>query len=96
MCGAGFDDLIVFEVVNRGRLDGETAALLARGARRARMSRGHVWTELDVQEALRRGLALCRRGDVLVYASASSILDLAQALRPTKQEIALRIEAQAM
>ncbi|MFC5458552.1 cyanophycin synthetase [Massilia niabensis] len=95
VCGAGFDELMVFEVVNRGRPDGETAALLARGARRARMERRHVRIELHVHEALRRGLALCRRGDVLVYASASSILDLAEALRPTKWEIAQWIAAQA-
>jgi cyanophycin synthetase len=96
VCGAGFDELVVFEVLNRGRPDGETAALMARGARRARMERRHVRIELDLYEALRRGLALCRRGDVLVYGSASSVLDLAQALRPTRQDIAQRIEAEAL
>ncbi|MET0982977.1 MAG: cyanophycin synthetase, partial [Telluria sp.] len=95
VCGAGFDELVVFEVINRGRPDGETAALMARGARRARMERRHVRIELDVHEALRRGLALCRRGDVLVYASASSVRDLTDALRPTKWEIAQWIEAQS-
>ena len=93
VCGAGFDELVVFEALNRGRPDGETAALLARGARRARMERRHVRVELDLYEALRRGLALCRRGDVLVYGSASSVLDLAHALRPTHSEIAQRIGA---
>ena len=96
VCGAGFDELVVFEALNRGRPDGETAALIARGARRARLSRAHVWVELEVHQALRRALALCRRGDVLVYASASSILDLAEALRPDRQDIAQRIEAQAL
>jgi cyanophycin synthetase len=96
VCGAGFDELVVFEGLNRGRPDGETAALLVRGARRARMVRGQVRVELDLHEALRRGLGLCRRGDVLVYASASSILDLTQALRPTKGEIAQRIEEEAI
>jgi cyanophycin synthetase len=96
VCGAGFDELVVFEALNRGRPDGETAALLVRGARRARMVRGQVRVELDLHEALRRGLGLCRRGDVLVYASASSILDLAEALRPTKGEIAQRIEEEAI
>ena len=96
VCGAGFDELVVYEALNRGRPDGEAAALIARGARRAKMSRGHVLVELDVYEALRRALALCRRGDVLVYASASSVLDLARALRPDRQELALQIEAQAL
>ncbi|MDB5747448.1 MAG: cphA [Massilia sp.] len=96
VCGAGFDELVVFEVLNRGRPDGQTAALLARGARRTRMERRHVRVELDLYEALRRGLALCRRGDVLVYASATSVLDLAEALRPTRSEIAQRIEADAI
>ena len=95
VCGAGFDELVVFEVLNRGRPDGETAALLARGARRARMERRHVRVELDLYEALRRGLSLCRKGDVLVYGSASSVLDLAEALRPIKQEAAQRIAEEA-
>ncbi|MFL6675859.1 MAG: cyanophycin synthetase [Massilia sp.] len=96
VCGAGFDELVVFEAQNRGRPDGETAALLARGARRAKMVRRQVRVELDLHEAIRRGLALCRRGDVLVYASASSILDLTEALRPTRREIARRIEAETI
>lgn len=96
VCGAVFDELVVFEALNRGRPDGETAALLARGARRAKMVRGHVRVELDLHAALRRGLALCRRGDVLVYGSAASIHDLTKALRPTRREIAQRIEAEAI
>ena len=94
VCGAGFDELVLFEVLNRGRLDGDTAALLARGARRARMERRHVQIELDLHLALRRGLGLCRKGDVLVYTSASSVRDLTQALRPAQWEIAQRIESE--
>ena len=96
VCGAVFDELVLFEALNRGRPDGETAALLARGARRAKMVRRQVRVELDLHEAIRRGLALCRRGDVLVYASASSILELTEAIRPTRGEIARRIEAEAI
>ena len=37
-CAAGFDELVVYESANRGRADGETAALMAQGARMGRIA----------------------------------------------------------
>ncbi|MFL6675752.1 MAG: cyanophycin synthetase, partial [Massilia sp.] len=90
------DELVIFEAVNRGRPNGETAALLARGARRAKMARRQVRVELDSHEAIRHGLARCHNGDVLVYASATYVSDLTEALRPARPEIAQRIEAETL
>jgi cyanophycin synthetase len=49
-----------------------------------------------VHRAIRKGLALCQAGDVLVFGCGSSISELTEALRPTKPEIAQRIEAEAV
>ncbi len=95
-CAAGFDELVVYETENRGRADGETAALLVQGARLARIASDRLALELDVHQAIRHGLSLCQRGDVLVFGCGSSISELTEALRPTRPEIALRIEAEAV
>ncbi|MGJ9416349.1 cyanophycin synthetase [Massilia sp. CMS3.1] len=95
-CAAGFDELIVYETVNRGRSEGEVAALLVQGARLGRSAADKLACELNVHNAIRRGLALCEPGDVLVFGCGSSISELTEALRPTKPEIAQRIEAEAV
>jgi cyanophycin synthetase len=95
-CAAGFDDLVVYETENRGRADGETAALLVQGARLGRIAGDKLSLELNVHQAIRRGLALCQPGDVLVFGCGSSISELTEALRPTRPEIAQRIEAEAV
>ncbi|KQQ97508.1 cyanophycin synthetase [Massilia sp. Leaf139] len=95
-CAAGFDELIVYETENRGRADGDVAALLAQGARLGRIAHDKLSLELNVHSAIRRGLALCQPGDVLVFGCGSSISELTEALRPTKPEIARRIEAEAV
>ncbi|WP_229425612.1 glutamate ligase domain-containing protein [Massilia sp. Se16.2.3] len=94
-CAAGFDDLVVYETENRGRVSGSVAALLVQGARLGRFPGEHLQTELDVHSAIRAGLALCQPGDVLVFGCGSSISELTEALRPTKPEIAQRIEMEA-
>ena len=95
-CAAGFDELVVYETTNRGRADGETAALLAQGARLGRIAADKLALELNVHAAIRHGLSLCQPGDVLVFGCGSSISELTEALRPTKPEIAQRIEAEAV
>jgi cyanophycin synthetase len=95
-CAAGFDELVVYETENRGRADGEVAALLVQGARLGRIAADKLSLELNVHKAIRRGLALCQQGDVLVFGCGSSISELTEALRPTRPEIAQRIEAEAV
>jgi cyanophycin synthetase len=95
-CAAGFDELVVYETENRGRADGETSALLIEGARRARFPQDQLRCELDVHEAIRAGLALCEKGDVLVFGCGSSLSELTEAIRPTAPEVAERIAAEAV
>jgi len=95
-CAAGFDELVVYETENRGRADGDVAALLVQGARLGRIAGDKLALELNVHSAIRKGLSLCQAGDVLVFGCGSSISELTEALRPTKPEIAQRIEAEAV
>ncbi|MBQ5950441.1 cyanophycin synthetase [Massilia sp. ST3] len=95
-CAAGFDELVIYETENRGRAVGETAALLARGARLGRVDQESMRIELDVHRAIRLGLSLCQPGDVLVFGCGSSISELTEAIRPTRPELARQIEAAAI
>jgi cyanophycin synthetase len=95
-CAAGFDELVVFESENRGRPEGETAALLVRGARLARLPDDALSVVLPSHQAIRHGLSLCRTGDVLVFGCGTSLSELTDALRPDKPELARRIEAEAI
>ncbi|QJE02431.1 cyanophycin synthetase [Massilia forsythiae] len=94
-CGAGFDELVVYESENRGRAAGEVAALLVRGARLGNFETDHLQVQLDVHQAIRAGLARCAPGDVLVFGCGSSISELLEAIRPTSPATAQRIEAEA-
>ena len=49
---------------------------------------------LDVAEAVRRGLSLCQRGDVLLFSCATTVRDFADAIREMDPESAALIEAQ--
>ena len=95
-CAAGFDELVVYETENRGRPDGETATLLARGAKLGKIGSEQLQVELDVHRAIRLGLSTCRPGDVMVFGCGSSISELTEALRPTRPDLARRIEAAAI
>jgi cyanophycin synthetase len=95
-CAAGFDELVVYESENRGRTEGETAALLVQGAQLARIAPDQLQLELDVHRAIRCGLALCEKGDVLVFGCGSSLSELTEAIRPASPEVAERIEAEAI
>jgi cyanophycin synthetase len=70
-CGAGFDEVLVYESNNRGREEGATAALIAGGALAASGDAGNVQIRLAANEALCAGLERCRPGDVLVFACGS-------------------------
>jgi cyanophycin synthetase len=94
-CAAGFDELVVYESENRGRAKGETAALLVQGAQLARIAPDQLQLELDVHRAIRCGLALCAKGDLLVFGCGSSLSELTEAIRPASPEVAERIEAEA-
>jgi len=95
-CAAGFDDLVVFETENRGRADGETATLLVRGAKLGKLADESLSVVLDSSQAIRRGLALCQPGDVLVFGCGTTLSELTDAIRPDKPELARRIEAEAI
>ena len=95
-CAAGFDDLVVYETENRGRADGETAALLVRGARLGKLADDSLSVVLPSHQAIRHGLSLCQPGDVLVFGCGTTLSELTDALRPDKPELARRIEAEAI
>ena len=95
-CAAGFDELIVYESEARGRAEGESATLIARGARLAKLGDDQLQIEHDVHCAIRLGLSRCVAGDVLVFGCGSSISELTEALRPTRPDLANKIEAAAI
>ncbi|GGY61730.1 cyanophycin synthetase [Pseudoduganella albidiflava] len=79
-CGEVFDEVIVYEapVEHRGRRPGERAALMAAGAIRA-STRVHL--ELASGAALRLALTRCQPGDVMLFATGTSVAELVEALR---------------
>jgi cyanophycin synthetase len=95
-CGAGFDELVVYETENRGRAAGEVSRLLVQGAQLGKFEADHLQVVLNVHEAIRAGLKRCAPGDVLVFGCGSSISELTEAIRPTSPEAARRIEAEAV
>ena len=92
ICGAGFDELLVYEAEPRGRPPGDTAHHLLAGARQA----GVGWSdaEPDVRQALARMLARCQAGDMLVFTCGGSLADLAAVLRPLYPEAAQAVARQ--
>nr|WP_217344719.1 Mur ligase family protein [Noviherbaspirillum sp. L7-7A]MBV0878893.1 hypothetical protein [Noviherbaspirillum sp. L7-7A] len=80
VCGAGFDELLVYEAEPRGRPPGDTASRLLAGARES--GAGWMEAEPDVREALARMLARCQPGDMLVFTCGGSLDDLIAVLRP--------------
>jgi cyanophycin synthetase len=80
VCGAGFDELLVYEAEPRGRPPGDTASHLLAGAREA--GAGWMDAEPDVRQALARMLARCQPGDMLVFTCGGSLDDLIAVLRP--------------
>ena len=93
-CGAGFDEVVVYESENRGRPTGETAGLLSAGALSGMAGGRRVHCHMASKDALRQGLSLCGAGDVLVFACGSSLAELVDALRDSDPETARRIAAE--
>ncbi|MDB5962042.1 MAG: cphA, partial [Massilia sp.] len=50
--------------------------------------------EYQIHAALRKGLAQCAPGDVLIFTCASSVMELVEALRPCDPQTAERIAAE--
>jgi cyanophycin synthetase len=90
-----FDTVIAYESETRGRAHGATPELIVAGARAVRADDSRLRVVPQIHGALQCGLAQCAPGDVLIFTCASSVMELAEALRPTDPEMAGRIAAQA-
>lgn len=90
VCGAGFDELVVYEAQARGRDAGQTAQVLLAGARAA-PGAGWLCAEPDVRKALGIALARCSAGDMLVFTCGSSLDDLIAVVQGLDPACALRI-----
>ncbi|SHN06447.1 cyanophycin synthetase [Duganella sacchari] len=93
ICAQGFDNAVFYEWTSehRGRQRGERAGIMFEAASNARGSSDGIYIDSDPAEALRRGLALCRPGDVLLYCCGASVSELVEALRPVDPASAERI-----
>ena len=94
VCGARFDELVVYESQSRGRAVGEAVDLILAGAEEAVGLTDTLHRELEVGNAIRLGLSLCEPGDVLVFACGSSLQVFVDAIRATDPESADLIAAQ--
>jgi cyanophycin synthetase len=94
VCAARFDELVVYESSSRGRAYGGAVDLILQGAEEVVGKSDTLHRELDVGEAIRLGLSLCARGDVLVFACGSSLDVFVEAVRAMDPESAARIAAQ--
>jgi cyanophycin synthetase len=95
VCAARFDELVVYESSSRGRAYGGAVDLIMHGAEEVVGKTDTLHRELEVGEAIRLGLSLCGRGDVLVFACGSSLQVFVDAIREMDPESAERIAAQA-
>ena len=94
VCGAGFDELVVYDSAPRGRAAGAAVDLILRGAEEVVGVSDTLHRELEVGKAIRLGLSLCERGDVLVFACGTSLDVFVEAIREMDPESAQRIAAQ--
>jgi cyanophycin synthetase len=93
-CARLFDTVIAYESETRGRAYGATPDLILEGARSARADAHALSVEYQIHAALRKGLAQCAPGDVLIFTCASSVMELVEALRPCDPQTAERIAAE--
>ena len=94
VCAARFDELVVYESSSRGRAYGGAVDLILQGAEDIVGKTDTLHRELDAGAAIRLGLSLCRRGDVLVFACGSSLDVFIEAIRQADPESAAKIAAQ--
>lgn len=86
----GFDEVVVYEKDDkRGRAPGEITRRIGEGARHAGIDPARLHTVGDQRAAIRAGLALCRPGDLLVYAGATDIRDLHEAAAAPVDELVI-------
>jgi len=88
VCGERFDELVVYESQSRGREVGEAVDLILEGAEEAAGISDTLHRVIEVGDAIRHGLSLCRPGDVLVFACGSSLQVFVDALRVDDPESA--------
>jgi cyanophycin synthetase len=91
-CARDFDQIVVYESQSRGRAMGGTVEVLVRGAR-AGGGKAVIHEEWIDIHAIRRGLALCVPGDVMVFACGTSLATFVEALRLPDPATAERIAA---
>jgi len=94
VCGERFDELVVYESQSRGREVGEAVDLILEGAEEAAGISDTLHRVIEVGDAIRHGLSLCRPGDVLVFACGSSLQVFVDALRVNDPESADLVAAQ--
>ena len=94
VCGERFDELVVYESQSRGREVGEAVDLILEGAEEAAGISDTLHRVIEVGDAIRYGLSLCRPGDVLVFACGSSLQVFVDALRVNDPESADLVAAQ--
>ncbi|EGM79046.1 cyanophycin synthetase [Rheinheimera sp. A13L] len=88
LCGAGFDELVVYEMDDlRDTMPGATAELIARGALAAQQTKayaanGQQWvhTHLDIRAAIRSAYSKAEPGDLIIIGCASYVSELWDAL----------------
>ncbi|MCL1090176.1 cyanophycin synthetase [Shewanella profunda] len=88
LCGAGFDELVIYEMDDlRDKPPGLTAELIARGALTAQQSKtdaasGQQWvhTHLDIRAAIRDAYGKSQPGDLIIIGCASYVSELWDAL----------------
>ena len=90
VCGHGFDELVVYEHDPRGRSAGAISREILRGARSAAAAKP-LHAEPCIRDALGRGLAAAREGDVLVFTCAGNFDDLVEGVRLRSPAAAQRI-----
>ncbi|HEX8604999.1 MAG TPA: cyanophycin synthetase, partial [Pseudoduganella sp.] len=94
-CARGFDEIVIYESNSRGRPAGECTRLMLAGAQASGQRHDMLHGRPAGHEALRHGLSLCKPGDVLVFACASSLNEVVEALRESDPASAQQIAAQA-
>ncbi len=94
VCGARFDELVVYESQSRGRPVGDAVDLILEGAEEAAGMSDTLHRVLEVGDAIRHGLGLCRPGDVMVFACGSSLQVFVEALRVNDPESADQVAGQ--
>jgi cyanophycin synthetase len=95
VCAQRFDEIVVYESGLRGRKSGEAVDLILEGAEEAVGKSDTLHRVLDVQEAIRRGLSQCRRGDVLLFSCATTLQVFVDAIKASDPESAEKVAAQA-